>query len=69
MNTNNNDLVPIFIPKRYKDDDVRTVSVNGRYKNIPTGKHFMVERCFAEVVANALLADERAEKFKNSVMK
>ncbi len=62
-------LVPIFIPKRFKGDDVRTVSVNGKYKNIPTGKHFLIESCFAEVVDNAMLADEMAERFKNSVAK
>ena len=57
------DLVPIFIPKRFKGDDVRTVSVNGKYKSIPTGKHFLDERPFAEAIANAALADELAEKF------
>lgn len=69
MNTTKEKLVPIFIPKRFKDDDIRTVSVNGKYKNIPTGKHFMIEPCFAEAVENALLADELAEKFKSSVMR
>ncbi len=69
MKNNISSMVPIFIPKRFKGDDVRTVSVNGKYKNIPTGKQFFIERCFAEVVSNALLADELAEKFKNSVVK
>lgn len=73
MNTNKtntkNNLVPVFIPKRFKDDDVRTVSVNGKYKTIPTGKHFMVEPCFAEAVNNALLADELAEKYISSVVR
>ncbi len=67
MKKNNKDLVPVFIPCRFKGDDVRTVSVNGKYKHIPTGKHFLIERCFAEAVSNALLADELAEKFKASV--
>ncbi len=62
-----NTLVSVFIPKRFKDDDVRTVSVNGKYKTIPTGKHFLVEPCFAEAVHNALLADELAEKYISSV--
>ena len=67
MKNTKNDMVPIFIPKRFKGDDVRTVSVNGKYKNIPTGKQFFIESCFAEVVNNALLADELAEKFKAEV--
>ena len=62
-------LIPVFIPKRYKDDDVRTVSVNGKYKTIPTGKQFFVEPCFAEAVHNALLADEIAERNINSFAK
>ncbi len=62
MKVRESKLVPIFIPKRFKDDDVRTVSVNGKYKTIPTGKQFFVEPCFAEAVDNALLADELAEK-------
>ncbi len=62
--TSKNNLVPIFIPKRFKGDDVRTVSVNGKYKQIPTGKQFFVERCFAEVVANSILAENTAEDFK-----
>ena len=65
----NDDLVQIFIPKRYKEDDARTVSVNGKYKTIPTGKQFYVERCFAEVIQNSILADETAEKYKKSVCK
>lgn len=69
MNNNTNNLVSIFIPKRFKDDDVRTVSVNGKYKTIPTGKHFLVEPCFAEAVNNALLADEIAEKNISSLSK
>ena len=64
-----NKLVPIFIPKRFKEDDVRTVSVNGKYKTIPTGKQFYVERCFAEVIQNAMIADEMAEKYKRTVCK
>ena len=56
-------LVPVFIPKRCPDDLVRTVSVNGHYKQIPTGKQFLVEPHFAEVVENALLADAVAERF------
>lgn len=68
MNTQKR-LVPVFIPKRFKGDDVRTVSVNGRYKQIPTGKQFFIEREFAEAVENALLADEYAENFKSSVAK
>ena len=67
MKNTNKDLVPVFIPRRFKGDDVRTVSVNGKYKHIPTGKHFLIERCFAEAVSNALLADELAEKFKATV--
>lgn len=67
MKKKKNNLVPIFIPKRFKEDDVRTVSVNGIYKTIPTGKQFFLEPCFAEAVRNALLADENAEKFINSV--
>lgn len=66
MNTKTN-LVPIFIPKRFKDDEVRTVSVNGKYKTIPTGKTFLVEPCFAEVIHNALLADEMAENYIQSI--
>ncbi len=57
------ELVPVFIPKRFKGDDIRTVSVNGRYKQIPTGKTFLVERCFREAINNALLAEEHAEAF------
>ncbi|MBE6718061.1 MAG: hypothetical protein E7574_02235 [Ruminococcaceae bacterium] len=64
-----NELVPIFIPKRSKDDEVRTVSINGRYKTIPTGKQFYVERCFAEVIQNSIYADEAAEKYKKSISK
>ena len=64
---NNKTKVPVFIPKRFKGDDVRTVSVNGIYKHIPTGKEFLVEPCFAEAVANAMLADQQAEKYINSV--
>jgi len=64
-----NSKIPVFIPKRFKGDDIRTVSVNGKYKQIPTGKHFFVERCFAEAVSNALLADELAEKYKSSLTK
>lgn len=56
-------LVPVFIPARFKGDDVRTVSVNGRFKSIPTGKQFYIEPCFAEAVSNALLADQQAERF------
>ena len=67
MKNTNENLVPVFIPKRFKGDDVRTVSVNGKYKHIPTGKQFFIERCFAEAVSNAMLADELAEKFKASV--
>lgn len=67
MKNTNKDLVSVFIPKRFKGDDVRTVSVNGKYKHIPTGKQFFIERCFAEAVSNAMLADELAEKFKASV--
>lgn len=66
---NNKELVSVFIPKRFKDDEVRTVSVNGRYLNIPTGKPFLIEPCFAEAVNNALLADEMAEKYIASVVK
>ena len=62
-----NNLVPVFIPKRFKDDDIRTVSVNGRYLQIPTGKQFMVERCFAEAVFRAELADDMAEKYIRTV--
>ena len=62
MKKNETKLVPIYIPKRFKEDDVRTVSVNGIYKTIPTGKQFLIEPCFAEAVRNALLADEIAEK-------
>jgi len=62
--TGKNNLVPIFIPKRFKGDDVRTVSVNGKYKQIPTGKQFFIERCFAEVVANSILAENDAEEYK-----
>ena len=69
MKNKTNQTVQIFIPKRFKGDDVRTVSVNGKYKSIPTGKHFFVERPFAEVISNAMLADELAEKFKNSIVK
>lgn len=65
--TTNTNMVPVFIPKRFKGDDVRTVSVNGRYKHIPTGKEFLIEPCFAEAVANAMLADEQAEQFIKSV--
>ncbi|MBE6670596.1 MAG: hypothetical protein E7593_00155 [Ruminococcaceae bacterium] len=64
-----NELVPIFIPKRYKEDDVRTVSVNGKYKTIPTGKQFFVERYFAEAIQNSMIADEMAEKYKRTVCK
>ena len=67
MKNTNKDLVPVLIPRRFKGDDVRTVSVNGKYKHIPTGKNFFIERCFAEAVSNALLADEMAERFKASV--
>lgn len=66
MKNTNNDLIPIFIPKRFKEDDIRTVSVNGKFKSIPTGKQFYVEKQFAEAVSNALLADELAEKYKAS---
>lgn len=66
---NNQKLVSVFIPKRFKDDDVRTVSVNGRYMTIPTGKPFLIEPCFAEAVNNALLADELAEKYISTVAK
>ncbi len=69
MTTKKTNLVPIFIPKRFKGDDVRSVSVNGKYKQIPTGKQFFVERCFAEVVANSILAETNAEKFKNQASK
>ncbi len=62
--TSKTNLVPIFIPKRFKGDDLRTVSVNGKYKQIPTGKQFFVERCFAEVVANSILAENCAEEYK-----
>ena len=56
-----NSKVKVFIPKRFKGDDVRTVSVNGKYLRIPTGKEFEVERAFAEVIINAGIADEYAE--------
>ena len=67
MNNGTKKLVPIFIPKRFKGDDIRTVSVNGKYKHIPTGKQFMIEPCFAEAVANACLAEDLAEIYKASV--
>lgn len=68
--TNTNEtLYPVFIPKRFKGDDIRSVSVNGRYKQIPTGKQFFVEKCFAEVIENAELADQAAEKFKKETAK
>lgn len=59
--------VEILIPKRFKGDDARTVSVNGRYLTIPTGRVFLVDREFAEVVFNASLADESAEKNRASL--
>ena len=62
-------LVPVFIPKRYPGDDVRTVSVNGHYKHIPTGKQFLIEPHFAEAVENALLADKAAEDFIASAVR
>ena len=62
-NTSTPTLVSVFIPKRYPGDDVRTVSVNGCYKHIPTGKHFLIEPHFAEAVENALIADRAAEEF------
>ena len=64
---NTSNLVPVFIPKRFKGDDVRTVSVNGRYKHIPTGKQFLIEPCFAEVVKNASLAEDNAEAYRTAV--
>lgn len=62
-------LVPVFIPARFKGDDVRTVSVNGKYKHIPTGKEFYIEPHFAEAVENAMLADRAAEAFRASAAK
>ena len=59
--------VKIFLSKRFKGDDVRTVSVNGRYVRIPTGKEFEVEPEFAEVIINAGLADEFAEKRREAL--
>lgn len=61
--------VEVFIPKRFKGDDARTVSVNGRYLTIPTGRVFSVDREFAEVVFNASLADDDAEKNRAALSK
>ena len=71
MSTSNKDnaskTVEIFIPCRFKGDDARTVSVNGRYLTIPTGKAFLVSPEFAEVVFNASLADNEAEKHRTAL--
>lgn len=61
--------VEVLIPKRFKGDDARTVSVNGRYLTIPTGRVFSVDREFAEVVFNASLADDDAEKHRAALAK
>ena len=57
------ELVPVYIPKTSRSDNERFVAVNGERILIQTGKTVQVPRRFAEVIQNSMASDAEAAAY------